>query len=237
MSRYVDHHVWRERLSLPPDVKSVGEWLAHLPKPVGVFCANDLRAWQLAEVCSACGVDVPKEVAILGADNDEVPCLFSNVTLSSVDTGMLETGCRAAELLDDMIVGREKNLVRRILLEPIGVVDRASTAVYPVDPPWLADVLVYIRSDVEKSLTAEDIVVRVGKSYGTIEYAFKRVLGTTVQREIMSARLAAAEHLLKTTALPIATIAARSGFKSVQYFNHCFSARHRLSPGEWRKQK
>ena len=45
------------------------------------------------------------------------------------------------------------------------------------------------------------------------------------------------EHLLKTTALPIATIAARSGFKSVQYFNHCFSARHHLPPGEWRKQK
>jgi len=237
MSRYVDHHVWRERLSLPPDVKSVGEWLAHLPKPVGVFCANDLRAWQLAEVCRACGVDVPKEVAILGADNDEVPCLFSNVTLSSVDTGMLETGRRAAELLDDMIVGREKDRGRRILLEPIGVVDRASTAVYPVDPPWLADVLVYIRSDVGKSLTAEDIVSRVGKSYGTIENAFKRVLGTTVQREIMSARLSTAEHLLKTTALPIATVAARSGFKSVQYFNHCFSARHRLSPGEWRKQK
>ena len=66
---------------------------------------------------------------------------------------------------------------------------------------------------------------------------FKRVLGTTVQREIMSARLASAEHLLKTTALPIATVAARTGFKSVQYFNHCFSACRRLSPGEWRKRK
>ena len=237
MSRYVDRHVWRERLSLPPDERAIGQWLMRLPKPVGVFCANDLRAWQLAEVCRACGIDVPKEVAILGADNDEVPCLFSNVTLSSVDTGMLETGLRAAELLDDMIVGQEKDLGRRILLKPIGVVDRASTAVYPVDPPWLADVLVYIRSDVDKSLTAEDIVKRVGKSYGTIENAFKRVLGTTVQREIMSARLAVAEHLLRTTTLPVATIAARSGFKSVQYLNHCFSARHHLPPGEWRKRK
>ena len=237
MSRYVDRHVWRERLSLPPDAKSVGEWVASLPKPVGVFCANDLRAWQLAEVCRIRGIDVPGEVAILGADNDEVPCLFSNVTLSSVDTGMMATGCRAAGLLDDMISGREKDLGRRILIEPIGVVDRASTAVYPVDPPWLADVLVYIRSDVEKALTADDIVSRVGKSYGTIESAFKRVLGTTVQREIMSARLAAAEHLLRTTTLPVATVAARSGFKSVQYFNHCFSARHRLPPGEWRKRK
>ena len=234
MNRYVDRLVWRERLSLPYDEHAVGRWLKRLPKPVGVFCANDLRAWQLAEVCRACDIGVPKEVAILGVDNDEVPCLFSNVTLSSVDTGMLETGRRAAELLDDMVSGRCKDWGRRILLKPAGVVSRQSTAVYPVDPPWLADVLVYIRSDVGKSLTAEDIVSRAGKSYGTIENAFKRVLGTTVQREIMSARLASAEHLLKTTALPIATVAARSGFKSAQYFNHCFSARHRLSPGEWR---
>lgn len=236
MSRYVGRHVWRERLSPPPDERAVGRWLMRLPKPVGVFCANDLRAWQLAEVCRACGINVPKDVAILGVDNDEVPCLFSNVTLSSVDTGMFETGRRAAELLDDFVSGRSTAWDTRILLKPTGVVDRQSTAVYPVDPPWLADVLVYIRSDVDKSLTAEDVVSRVGKSYGTVENAFKRVLGTTVQREIMSARLAAAEHLLKTTALPITTVAARSGFRSVQYFNHCFSNRHHRSPSEWRSR-
>ena len=44
VSRYVDRHVWRERLSPPPDAHAVGQWLMRLPKPVGVFCANDLRA-------------------------------------------------------------------------------------------------------------------------------------------------------------------------------------------------
>ncbi|MBQ2631120.1 MAG: DNA-binding transcriptional regulator [Kiritimatiellae bacterium] len=237
MSRYVDRHVRRERLALPPDAQAVGQWVERLPRPVGVFCANDLRAWQLAEICRTIGLKVPKDVAILGADNDEVPCLFSNVTLSSVDTDLVETGRLAAGLLDDMISGREATCDRRILVKPSGVVDRESTAVYPVDPPWLADVLVYIRANIGKALTAEDVVAYVGKSYGTIENAFKRVLGTTVQREIMSARIAAAEHLLRTTALPVSAVADRTGFKSPQYFSHCFADCHDISPGEWRRRK
>ena len=33
-----------------------------------MFCANDLRAWQLAEICRTIGLKVPKDVAILGAE-------------------------------------------------------------------------------------------------------------------------------------------------------------------------
>lgn len=237
VSRYLDRHVRRERLALPSDAQAVGRWVVRLPKPVGVFCANDLRAWQLAEICRICGMRIPQDVAILGADNDEIPCLFSNVSLSSVDTDMFGTGRRAAELLDDMISGRQNVRDSYVLVKPIGVVGRESTAVYPVDPPWLADVLVHIRANIDKALTAEDIVAYVGKSYGTIENAFKRVLSTTIQQEIMSARIAAAEHLLKTTTLPIAIVAHRAGFKSAQYFNKCFAACHAVPPGEWRMRK
>lgn len=234
MSRYVDRHVHRERLVAPADAQAVEKWITGLPKPVGVFCANDLRAWQLAEICRTIGVRVPHDVAILGADNDEVPCLFSNVSLSSVDTDLVRTGRIAAELLDDMISGRQSARDHRILVSPSGVVSRESTAVFPVDPPWLADALVYIRANIDKALTAEDIVVHVGKSYGTMENVFKRVLGTTVQHEIMSVRIATAEHLLRTTALSVVEVASRAGFKSAQYFSKCFVKCHGLSPGEWR---
>ena len=236
LNLYMDRHVRGERLALPSDAQAIVKWVAHLPKPIGVFCANDLRAWQLAEVCRIAGVKIPQDVAIVGADNDEVPCLFSNVSLSSVDTDMFGTGRRAAKLLDDMIAGRQTARDSRILIKPIGIANRESTAVYPVDPPWLSDVLVHIRANVGKSLMAEDIVAHVGKSYSTIENAFKRVLGTSVQREIMAARIDAAEHLLKTTSLPIATVATRAGFKSAQYFNHCFAMRHSVSPSEWRRR-
>ena len=236
MSQYMDRHVRGERLALPSDAHAIAKWVAHLPKPVGVFCANDLRAWQLAEICRNAAVKVPQDIAIIGADDDEVPCLFTNVSLSSVDTDIFGTGRRAAALLDDIIAGRQTVRDSRILIKPIGIANRESTAVYPVDPPWLSDVLVHIRANIGKSLTAEDIVAYVGKSYSTIENAFKRVLGTSVQREIMAARIDAAEHLLRTTSLPIATVAARAGFKSSQYFNHCFAMRHSVSPSEWRRR-
>lgn len=236
MPGYLDRHVRNEQLAIPSDARAIGRWVSRLPKPVAVFCANDFRAWQLAEICRLNEIRIPGDVAILGADNDPVPCLFTSIPISSIEPGALATGFRAAELIDGMLGGHEPEC-RRIRLAPAGVVRRGSTAVYPVDPPWLADVLQHIRADVSESLTAEDIAAFVGKSYSMVEKVFKRVLGTTVQREIMSARLDVAEYLLKATALPVADVAVRSGFKSPQYFNRSFAARHGVSPGEWRMKR
>lgn len=232
--QYLRTHVWREQLELPSDARAIGRWVAKLPKPVGVFCANDMRAWQLAEICRNEGIRVPGDVAIVGVDNDPIFCLFSSLSLSSVDTNSFEIGRRAAEVLDGLMAGDRTLFERDIRIEPIGVVNRSSTAVYPVDPSWLGDILVHIRTNVADALTADDIAAYAGKSYGTVENAFKRVLHTTVQKEIMSARLDTAEHLLKTTVMPVGEIAARSGFKSARYFNYCFAARHHQSPGQWR---
>ena len=47
---------------------------------------------------------------------------------------------------------RKKTLIRQV--NPNRVIGRASTEVYPVDPPWLSDVLVYMRKHVGDRLTA-----------------------------------------------------------------------------------
>ena len=232
---YLDHCIDRELSLVPSDERHLAKWIREIPKPVGVFCSNDLRAWQLAEVCHREGVSVPTEVAILGADNDPVVCSFTRVPLSSVDTDTFETGRMAAEVLDDLMSGKRKKTDKTVQIKPIGVMARASTEVFPVNPPWLADILSYIHANTVRSLTAADIVAHAGRSYGTIENAFKRVLGTTVQRVIMSSRLDVAEHLLITTQLPISQVAVKSGFRSHQYFNRCFVDRNTMSPSEWRE--
>ena len=76
-----------------------------------------------------------------------------------------------------------------MLISPVGVESRDSTAVYPVGPPWLATALEYIRSNVAKGLTALQIVEVAGRSYVAVEKAFKQKRGTTIQKEIMSSRL------------------------------------------------
>ena len=236
MKDYVESSVQRERLVLPLDEGAIRKWLKSLPKPVGIFCANDLRAWQVNEICRRSGIDVPRQVAILGADNDSVPCLFSNPTLSSVDTDTFGTGYRAAETLHAILSGahRSKDTVP-VLISPVGVESRDSTAVYPVDPPWLATALGHIRSNVAKGLTASEIAEVAGRSYVAVEKAFKQKLGTTIQKEIMASRLETAQHLLAATHRPLADIAKLSGFRSVQYLCLCFQKQFGRSPLAYRQ--
>jgi LacI family transcriptional regulator len=235
MSKFIRHYVMQERFVLPEDAEALAKWLKGLPKPVGVFCANDLRAWQVAEVCRVNKISVPGTVAILGADNDLVPCLFVYPPISSVDTDAVEIGRRAAEVLVGILSEQLPKSHPPTLVKPIGIVMRKSTEVFPLDPVWLAEALVFIRANVSKSLTASDVSAHVGLSYPTVENAFRTMLGTTVQKEIMSVRLETAEHLLSTTRLTVAEVAARSGFRSPQYFCLCFSRRHGISPGAFRK--
>lgn len=223
-----------ERLVYPSYAKSLAKWLGRLPKPVGIFCANDLMAWQVVEVCMRNGLSVPGEIAVLGADNDTLPCLFTSVPISSIDTAPFEIGRRAAQTLDELMRGVRKAKDGPVRVKPTGVETRLSSETYPLDPPWMAGALTFIRSGVVRALSASDVVAHVGLSASTVEHAFKRVLGRTVQKEITEARLDEAEHLLSSSSLTLQEIASRTGFSSQQYFCNCFQRRNGVSPGAWR---
>ena len=228
--------VLHERFTLPADAAAIARWLRELPKPVAVFCANDLRAWQLSEICWRAGLSVPKDVALLGADNDVVPCLLTSPSLSSVDTATFETGRRAAEMLDEILHGTRAADGSTVLVPPRGVVARNSTAVYAVEPPFLSEALSYIRADTAKSLTAAGVAAHVGLSYSTVQGAFRDRIRSSIQREIMSARLELAERLLCATDLPLSDVAAQAGFRTQQYFCLCFRRELGLTPSAFRAQ-
>ena len=222
----------------PPDAIRLRSWLVKLPKPIAVFCAQDLRAMHVLRICQDVGIDVPRNIAILGVDDDRLICEFSTPMLSSIDPNARKIGRTAAQTLAGMI---ERPHAWRThppvaIVEPNDVVLRASTAVYPVEPDWLSDALVYIHAHATEGITAADVFTALNRSHTLVNRAFKNQLGTHVQREIARARLEAARSLLKKTTLPIKEIAARSGFQSDVYFNRAFTAAHGgTPPGAWRR--
>ena len=121
-----------------------------------------------------------------------------------------------------------------ISVPPKGLIARASTAVFPVEPVWLSDALVYIRAHTSDNLTADDIYRHLGLSHSTVNSMFRKKLGTTVQQEIAQARIETAKQLLKETDLKIADVAHKSGFGSVEYFYNCFAHACGCSPSEFR---
>ena len=227
-----------ERLNRAPDEKALARWLNKAHKPIAVFCPNDLRAWQLLQVCRDCGVDVPHEVAILGLDNDVLVCGFSKPMISSIDPNTPEIGRMAMHTVVEMIGNpalAKRQIVRQVL--PSGIVERTSTEVYPVDPPWLSDALVYIRKHISNRLSASEVYAHLGHSHTTVDTAFRNALGTTVQKTIAATRIEAARHLLRTSVLSIAQVAEKCGFASQEYFSRSFTKAEGMPPEAWRRKR
>ncbi len=224
-----------DRLVETPDAAALRAWLRSLPKPVAVFCCDDLRAAQLSRLCRAAGFSVPRDVAVLGVDDDPLQCLFSSPQLSSIDSDSVEVGRAAARALAQMLDAPEGADPPRTLVAPRGVAARASTDCWPGAPEWLPDVLDWIAENAGRNLSACDVFARAGRSRTLVERVFRERLGTTVQKTIAEARIETAKRLLAETARPLMDIARASGFSSAGYFSRTFAAATGQAPSAWRE--
>lgn len=223
-----------DRLVETPDATALRAWLRSLPKPIAVFCCDDLRAAQLSRVCLAAGFAVPHDVAVLGVDDDPVQCLFASPRLSSIDSDSMEIGRAAAHTVAQMLDAPECE-PPQVLVKPRGVSARASTDCWPGAPEWLSDILTWISGNAGRNLSACDIFARAGRSRTLVERVFRERLGTTVQRTIAEARIETAKRLLAGTTHPLSDIARASGFSSAGYFSRTFAAATGLAPTAWRE--
>ena len=224
-----------DRIAAPRDARPLARWLRRLTKPAAIFCPDDLRAWQVLEICAKCGIRVPDEIAILGLDNDILICGGAHPMLSSIDPNTREIGRTAAETLDMLMTRPSRRpIIRQV--DPAGVISRASTAIFPLDPPWISDALIFIGRHATDGISASDVHHHLNRSHTLVSRAFAMALGTTVQKEIARVRIETACRLLKATALPLEDVAARSGFASYTYFLQAFSAALKTPPGAWREQ-
>ena len=227
-----------DRIESPPDSEDLANWLKRLAKPVGVFCCDDLRASQVLAICRQLRVAVPGDVAILGVDDDPIYCMFSTPRLSSIDPDAAAIGRVAAATLAKMLA--DAALSRNpptLTVPPKGIVERASTNTYPDTPAWLGEALTFIHDNVARQISASDVFRHVARSRTLVELAFRKILGTTVQKTIATARIAEAKRLLATTPLPIKEIAALSGFATLEYLSRTFTATTGFTPTAWRENE
>ena len=227
--------VLQERFGFASDHRALRTWISKLPKPVGVFCSHDMRAYHLAEACRSLGLQIPEDVAILGADDDELVCNFSDPPLSSIDQNAFGIGYAAAKTLESMLQNPDV-VPSPVLIDPIRLIERESTRIYTVSPPWLSDALIFIRRNISNNITASDVYAAVGKSHTLVDSAFRRTFGTSVQKTIIRTRLEEAKRLIRDTSLTLTEIAAKTGFSTAQYFCSSFSKTFGTSPSAYRSK-
>ena len=237
-----DRIIRHEKIDLDEHRKTLAQWLKMLPKPISIFCCHDIRSYQLATLCKQLEIRVPQDVAILGVDDDRILCGFSSPMLSSIDPNAFEIGRQAAELLVTALESHGKSprfsvTTKNICVSPKQLVERASTEVYPVEPAWLSEVLIFIQRNYMRNISAEDIFKIAKFSHTIVERTFRNVLATTVRKEIIRVRLAEAARLLQSTELSSCKISVLTGFTNPQYFNRSFRITYKMTPETYRRQR
>lgn len=212
--------------------RALASWLRQQPVPLGLFCANDHLANLVLEACHLAGRQVPGEVALVGADNDEVFCELARVPLSSVAMPHEPQGAAAAERLRALLAGCAPG--PDLTFAPGVVVARASSDVPNADPV-LARALACISTRCAEALAVGTIADAAGVHRRALERRFRAVLGRSVHAELNAARIRRAQELLADGRLPLAAIAGAVGL-SASAFAEAFTATTGQTPGMWRSR-
>lgn len=205
------------------------KWLVEIPKPCGLFAVNDVIAEAVLSAAAAEGIAVPKDLAVLGVDNDEALCERTHPTLTSILPDFENEGRTAVELVDRLREGRTKG-GRLFTVAPIRVVRRQSTRISASENNEIESALELIRREACSGLRARDVYRLFHCSRRLAEARFQMAVGRSVLREIHRVRLETAEQLLADPSIPIKTVAHRSGWNSDIIFRRIYKSAFGKTP-------
>jgi LacI family transcriptional regulator len=227
-----------DNLSIPTfsaqrDARS--KFLAELPHPLAVFCANDICGKETIRDAMNVGLRVPDQVAVLGVDNDEIYCELSGVQLSSIRVNGEAVGYAAAELLARILAG-ENIPSEPILIPPIEVITRRSTDILAIEDSEVAAVVRFIRDRGGRDINVEDLLSRTHLSRRSLEMRFRKALGRSPYQEIRRVQMERAKVMLSRTDLPLHDITAAVHAGKKQSLGVALGDRIGLAPRQYRRR-
>ena len=209
------------------------EWARALPRPCGVFAANDVTADILLSVCPAANVKVPHDLAVIGVDDTAGICENAFPPLTSIAPAFRDSGRIAAEILD-MLMSGQSPVERTVSFGVLGITRRESTQRLYGRATELRNMRDLIHREACNGLKARDVFARLKGSRRNAEIQFKATVGRTIRDEITNVRLRQAKRLLLTT-LTLAEIASRCGYRSSSHLRKVFERRMKTTMGAWRR--
>ena len=210
------------------------QWIRELPKPTGLYCASEINALVIVDVCRKAGIKIPHEIAVLGVDNDETICSLSDPQISSIETNGFQVGYKAAWLLHQRMQGTRCVVKTPILIPPLRVVTRHSTDLIAIEDEDVAAAIHFIRMNATSGITVTDVENHVSISHTTLFRKFLRYLGHSPEREIINVRILQAKQLLCETNLSLDHISSQVGITPTSYFVRVFKRETGETPQRFR---
>lgn len=211
------------------------EWLKQIPKPVAVLASCDILGCFLSTFVQESGLSIPDDVAILGIDNDESICNICTAPLSSIALNLNKAGYEAARLLDHIIAGEDQIDGQRIKIEPVHIVERASTSIFAIEDEDVIKAMQYIYAYSHEPLQVSEIANHVCISKQSLQWKFKHFLNHSIHEVVVQAHFQKARAMLLETNLSIEEIALQSGFGSSAKMRKAFLDITGLLPHKYRQ--
>jgi LacI family transcriptional regulator len=199
---------------------TLAETVKHLSKPFAIMGQNDSVAVPLIYRLQKLGLRIPQDVAVIGADNDDLEIMLSPVPLTSIDNNIEYCGYAAAAALDCLLQGKPVPAMQRI--PPIRVVERESTNLFAVNDPFIAKALQLMRQHLRQPLSTEEIARHAGICRRRLDDRFKQHFGEPVNKYLTRLRIDCARDRLSGGEGKISDIADELGFSSASYFCTAF---------------
>ncbi len=210
---------WRDKIGL------LKQWVLTLPHRCAVLCLNDCWASKLLSASLSAGRAVPNDIAVMGICNDIAYCSATSIPISSVEIDIHRKIYTSLQTLEYMIDHPGEEIKPNpILIPPVGIVERESTNIYPIDPPWLAKTLLLLDENIDKSVSVSVLAEAASVSPTTLQNAIHKAFGMSANKYILTVKMREAKRLMEMGKFSIKEIAARTGYASPSYFTRAYCA-------------
>lgn len=210
----------------------LGEWLRARPRPCGIFAANDETGEFVISACRRVGLEVPKDIAVIGIDNDEVICENTIPALASVAPNFEESGYLAAQLLARRC--DDPTLPPTIVEFGSGeLVPRASIRQFEYADHAALKAVEFIRLNACRTISVQAVAAEMKTGRRSAEIRFRRQAGHSIQDEIDDVRFRTACELLRRRTVPLKTLHTRCGYTSARALRNLFLKKSGQTPTAW----
>ena len=210
-------------------------WIKTLPRPCGIFAANDFLGKTFISSVICAGYSVPEDFVVIGVDDDARLCETSGVSLSSIRWDAEKAGYLSAQMLAQMI-DDPKGMFTGLCVDALTFTRRASTRFFRNFDRRVQNALEFIRLNAENGIRPQDVVAKMGCSRRLADLRFREVTGRTILDEIHAVRIERVKSLLRRPRLELSAMPYMSGYRSLTDLQRVFKKHTGKTLNAYRKE-
>ena len=175
-------------------------------------------------------------MSVIGVDNDETLCSLGSVSLTSILVDIEEGGRQTAALIERMV--EDPTLpAEDIVLQPVKIVGRMSTAAFATNDQQILKAILFIHRNVKKKISVRDVMTEAALSRRLLERRFKDVTGKTLYEYITDLKLHYFAEQLQDTDEQVMEIALSMGENDTKSIARRFKQIYGCTPLQWREKQ